>query len=93
MFAGAVLAAVVTGIVVNALALQRGHHPAPFFGRSFSVPDDAPSAAAGVAVPIPAPRPAAAVARAHPPAAAAAPAETARVAGAPDPHRRSDQGR
>ena len=59
MFAGAVLAAVVTGIAVNALALQRGHHPAPFFGRSFAPPADVP---APLVVPMPPMRPAAAAA-------------------------------
>ena len=56
MFAGAVLAATVTGIAVNALALQRGHHPAPFFGRSFAPPADV---SASAAVPSPPVRPAA----------------------------------
>lgn len=64
MFAGAVLAAVVTGIMVNALALQHGHHPAPFFGRSFAVPEDAPAPVAPVARAVVSDKPAVASTRA-----------------------------
>ena len=78
MFAGAVLAAVVTGIAVNALALQRGHHPAPFFGRSFAPPVDVPAPI----VPTPPMRPAA--------AAAAAVAATPTPAVAPDTAKQSN---
>ncbi len=68
LIAGAALAAVVVGILVNALALQKARHPAPFFGRSFPLPQAAPPAAPPAPTPAAAAEPEAAETslRAHP---------------------------
>ncbi len=68
LIAGAALAAVVVGILVNALALQKARHPAPFFGRSFPLPQAAPPAAPSAPTPAAAAEPEAAETslRAHP---------------------------
>ena len=54
-------ATVAVAIMVNALMLQKGHHPAPLFGKAIALG------------PSPAPPPRVATARAAPPAASAAP--------------------
>jgi hypothetical protein len=65
--AAAVFAALMTGLLLNALALQNARHPSPLFAPPISLP---PSAAASAEAPRPVPRPAAISAA---PAAAATP--------------------
>ena len=64
--AGALAAAAIAAILVNALFLQAGRHPSPMFGTVVTLPPPAPVAAAS---PLPRPRPVEAAARpADPPA-------------------------
>jgi hypothetical protein len=74
--AGALAAAVVVAILVNALFLQAGRHPSPMFGTVVTLPPPAPVAAAN---PLPRPRPVEAAARSvdppAPPPAEAKPVE------------------
>ena len=64
--AGALAAAAIVAILVNALFLQAGRHPSPMFGTVVTLPPPAPVAAAN---PLPRPRPVEAAARpADPPA-------------------------
>ena len=57
--AGAAIAAIALGIVVNALALQKARHPAPLFVVAAPVTDIAGKSAAALASsPVPVPRPA-----------------------------------
>jgi Putative peptidoglycan binding domain len=58
--AGALAAAAVVAIIVNALFLQAGRHPSPMFGSVVILPPPAPVA---VASPLPRPRPVEAAAR------------------------------
>lgn len=51
MAAGALAFAALTAIIVNALFLQAGHHPAPMFGSVVMLPEAAPAS------PLPRPRP------------------------------------
>lgn len=53
MVAGMLAFAAVTAIIGNAIFLQAGHHPAPMFGSSVTVPLPAPSSTS----PLPKPRP------------------------------------
>jgi hypothetical protein len=53
MVAGVLAFATVSAIIVNALLLQAGHHPAPMFGSVVAVP----AAALAPASPLPRPRP------------------------------------
>jgi hypothetical protein len=55
MFAGALAAAAVVAIIVNALFLQAGRHPSPMFGSVVTLPP--PAAVPVVASPLPRPRP------------------------------------
>ena len=74
--AGVTIAAVVTGITLNAVLFQTGRHPAPLFGA----PGVTTAVLKPAAPPMPAPRP---VASAQP--APAAPTPAASVARAPEP--------
>ena len=72
-YAGAAMAAAMVGILINALALQREHHPSPFFtgapsGVAAPAKTAPPVVAAGDAAsntPLPPPRPAAEASVAH----------------------------
>jgi hypothetical protein len=55
MVAGALAAAAVVAIIVNALFLQAGRHPSPMFGSVVTLPP--PAAVPVVASPLPRPRP------------------------------------
>ena len=55
MFAGALAAAAIVAIIVNALFLQAGRHPSPMFGSVVTLPP--PAAVPVVASPLPRPRP------------------------------------
>jgi len=55
MVAGLIAAAAVSAIIGNAIFLQAGHHPAPMFGSSVTVPMPAPAVPIAV---LPKPRPA-----------------------------------
>ena len=55
MFAGALAAAAIVAIIVNALFLQAGRHPSPMFGSVITLPP--PAAAPVIASPLPRPRP------------------------------------
>ena len=55
MFAGALAAAAVVAIIVNALFLQAGRHPSPMFGSVVTLPP--PAAVPVIASPLPRPRP------------------------------------
>ena len=73
--AGVVVAALATGIALNAVMFQTGHHPAPLFGGPRAVAS-APKTVAVAPPPMPAPRPAA-LAQSAPNTAAPAPAPAA----------------
>ena len=78
--AGAVLAAILVGIIVNALALQKERHPAPFFASK-------PAAPAQAAVPAPAAIPVAPAVAAAPdnsPVAVQPPVRPSSLGAAPD---------
>jgi hypothetical protein len=96
--AGVTMAAVATGIILNAALFQTGRHPAPLFGAPgvttavlrpatppLPAPRPAPMAQATPAAPAPAPVPAAVLARASEPASALRPAEPAAPAARKDP--------
>lgn len=72
--AGVLVAAVVTGIVLNAVLFQTGQHPSPLFGSPRAAAP-APKSAVAAAPPLPAPRPASLA----PAAPAPAPAPVARA--------------
>jgi hypothetical protein len=55
MFAGALAAAAIVAIIVNALFLQAGRHPSPMFGSVITLPP--PAAVPVIASPLPRPRP------------------------------------
>jgi Putative peptidoglycan binding domain len=78
--AGATLAAIMTGIVVNALLMQKERHSAPFFGpaRPGTISAAAPPAPAAAAAPAPAPSDSA-------PAVAQPPVRPAHLGAAIDP--------
>jgi Putative peptidoglycan binding domain len=61
MVAGALAAAAVVAIIVNALFLQAGRHPSPMFGSVITLPP--PAVVPVVANPLPRPRPVEAAAR------------------------------
>src|SRR5271166_1102921 len=92
VYLGAAVSAVIVGIAVNALTLQRGRHPAPLFARAHeparpaaAVPPVHPHAAAEVpAVPPPAPL-SAAPEKAAPPLPPVSPRESAASAAHADP--------
>lgn len=67
-FASALCVAIVAGIVINALTLQKTRHPAPLFARALPAQSMKEPAIAEIAVPIPVPAP-----RPQPGAAAAIP--------------------
>lgn len=77
MVAGALAAAVIVAILVNALFLQAGRHPSPMFGTVVMLPPPAPVAAASL---LPRPRPVEAAARSvDPPVPAPAEAKPVEV--------------
>jgi Putative peptidoglycan binding domain len=65
--AGALAAAAIIAILVNALFLQAGRHPSPMFGSVVTLPPPTPAA---VASPLPRPRPVEAARAVEPPAPA-----------------------
>ena len=69
------VAALVTGIVLNAVMFQTGHHPSPLFGTPRTAAP-APKSVAAAAPPLPAPRPASLAPSAPAPASAARAPET-----------------
>jgi len=73
--AGVMVAALVTGIVLNAVMFQTGHHPSPLFGSPRAAAP-APKSAVAAAPPLPAPRPASLAPSAPAPAPAARAPET-----------------
>jgi len=78
MVAGALAAAAVVAIIVNALFLQAGRHPSPMFGSVITLPP--PTAMPVIASPLPRPRPVEAATRSvelAPPEVK--PAESARI--------------
>jgi hypothetical protein len=79
--AGATFAAVMTGIVANALLLQKGHHPSPLF--SPAPPEATAAAPSAPTVPLPPPAPRQAVAADPAPPAATEPPVQADIAPAP----------
>ena len=85
--AGASFAAVMTGIVANALILQKGHHPSPLFSPApaeAAVPVPPPAPRQALAQPVPAPEaPAPAPAIMETPAPVVTPATKSTPAAAP----------
>jgi hypothetical protein len=78
MVAGALAAAAVVAIIVNALFLQAGRHPSPMFGSVITLPP--PAAVPDIAGPLPRPRPVEAAARSVEPAPPEVkPAEPSRI--------------
>ena len=93
VYLGAAVSAVIVGIAVNALTLQRGRHPAPFFAPARQPARPAPAAlppvhphAAAEVPPVAPPAPASAVAeKAPPPLPPISPRESAAPAAHGDP--------
>lgn len=80
--AGAVFAALMTGVLLNALVLQSARHPSPLFGAPAGV-SVARSADAAAEMPKPVPRPLAISAAPPPPSPAPAPTTVARPVSTP----------
>jgi hypothetical protein len=74
--AGATFAAIMTGIVANALLLQKGHHPSPLFSPAVTRTEAPPAVVFAPPTPTPVPR---TIVESPAPAPVAAPADEAPV--------------